>query len=100
MNLSGSPIKLCRIKLKIKGGEETFLDCIKRLDVPMETRGSRDSSNPAPLILWRWLIARFVKTRPKQERTNSEDHGRALLKIGKDPGIAKEWDDVFRKETL
>ena len=41
MNLFRSPIKLCRIKLKIKGGEETFLDCIKRLDVLMQTRGPR-----------------------------------------------------------
>ena len=41
MNFLGPPIKLCRIKRKIKGGRETFFDRIKRLDVSMQVRRAR-----------------------------------------------------------
>jgi hypothetical protein len=41
MNFFGPSIKLCRIKGKIKGGRETFLDRIKRLDVSRQARRPR-----------------------------------------------------------
>jgi hypothetical protein len=51
MNFLGPPMKLCRIKRKIKGGRETFLDRIKRLDVSRQARGPRRLRDRVPLLL-------------------------------------------------